>query len=125
MTELILTYGTVRDDGDEPDGKFSAEIVPKDHYSIDPSRASASTRIIDGDPTPILVAEDVRASEDGGVMVFRLALAGGITSGRTVRGEVFTQDGTATVADRDYDRAEGTLLHPAGRDRLHRFRAGQ
>ncbi|MFL6227645.1 MAG: Calx-beta domain-containing protein [Pyrinomonadaceae bacterium] len=76
---------------------------------------TASLAVTDNDPTPTLSVGDVTVSEGNSGMttaVFNVSLSA--PSGRPVTISYVTADGTATVADGDYQSASGSLTFKPG-----------
>ena len=123
-----LNHLAARDGVDEPEGSLTISLVPDDSvYRVDSSRASASTRIIDVDPLPMLEIADVSGPEDVGFMVFTVSLADGAVSGKAVSGDIsVSADGTATGGfsrEGDFDFAEGIFtIEPGATSITHRVR---
>ena len=110
------------DDGDEDDGMISIEILESDQYRIDPERSTASFRVIDYDPSPVVSASgSVSVSESAGTADFTVTLSSvadiSPMTRRTVTVDYATADGTATAGDGgggDYADTSGTLTFPPG-----------
>ena len=98
------------DDGDEPEGSMTMQLLPDDGYRIDPERSIASFRVIDNDPTPTLAVSSAAMSEDGGKFKFQVSLSSSVSppSRQTVTVDYFTEAGTAEAGE-DYTHVAGTL----------------
>ena len=97
-------------DGDEDEGALTIQLLEGTDYRIDPARSSATFRVIDLDPPPILSIEDARVSgsEDSGFIKFTVTLAAEHASRRTVTVDYATTDGTAEAGS-DYTETSGVL----------------
>ena len=97
-------------DGDEDEGALTIQLLEGTDYRIDPARSSATFRVIDLDPPPILSIEDARVSgsEDSGFIKFTVNLAAEHASRRTVTVDYATTDGTAEAGS-DYTETSGVL----------------
>lgn len=98
------------DDGDEPEGSMTMQLLPDDGYRIDPERSIASFRVIDNDPTPTLAVSSVTMPEDEGKFKFKVSLSSSVSppSLQTVTVDYVTEAGTAEAGD-DYTHVAGTL----------------
>ena len=96
------------DDGDEPEGSMTMQLLPDDGYRIDPERSIASFRVIDNDPTPTLAVSSVTMPEDGGKFKFKVSLSSSVSppslqtrtiakSGKRVYKERETRDGSVWI----------------------------
>ena len=92
-----------RDGLDEPSGSLTISVVPDAAYRIDPDRASASTRIIDVDPDPVLTVDDVTVAEDAGTAEIVVRFVDEtVPSAKTVRVNYYPSvGGTASFQDPD------------------------
>ena len=99
------------EDGDEPEGSMTMQLVPGDGYRIDPERSIASFRVIDDDPAPTLAVTGATVSEDAGKIRFRVSLSSSVSppSLQTVTVDYATEDGTAEARE-DYTHIAGTLV---------------
>ena len=99
------------EDGHEPEGSMTMQLVPGDGYRIDPERSIASFRVIEDDPAPILAVTGATVSEDAGKIRFRVSLSSSVSppSLQTVTVDYVTEDGTAE-AEEDYTHIAGTLV---------------
>ena len=97
-------------DGDEDEGALTIQLLEGTDYRIDPARSSATFRVIDLDPPPILSIENSRVSgsEDSGFIKFTVNLAAEHASRRTVTVDYATTDGTAEAGS-DYTETSGAL----------------
>ena len=97
-------------DGDEDEGALTIQLLEGSGYRIDPARSSATFRVIDLDPLPMLSIEDARVSgfEDSGFIKFTVNLAAEHASRRTVTVDYATTDGTAEAGS-DYTETSGVL----------------
>ena len=97
-------------DGDEDEGALTIQLLEGTDYRIDPARSSATFRVIDLDPPPILSIENSRVSgsEDSGFIKFTVNLAAEHASRRTVTVDYATTDGTAEAGS-DYTETSGVL----------------
>ena len=100
----------------ENDETFSAAISTPTNATINAAAGSVTTTIIDDDGAPTLSIDDVAEVEtDAGTtaFVFTVTLSGSSASPITVN--FATSDGSATVADGDYQSNAGTLtFNPGG-----------
>ena len=97
-------------DGDEDEGALTIQLLDGSDYRIDPARSSATFRVIDLDPPPMLSIENSRVSgsEDSGFIKFTVNLAAEHASRRTVTVDYATSDGTAEAGS-DYTETSGAL----------------
>ena len=97
-------------DGDEDEGALTIQLLEGSDYRIDPTRSSASFRVLDLDPPPTLSIENARVSgsEDSGFIKFTVSLAAEHASRRTVTVDYATSDGTAEAGS-DYTETSGVL----------------
>ena len=99
------------EDGHEPEGSMTMQLVPGDGYRIDPERSIASFRVIEDDPAPTLAVTGATVSEDAGKIRFRVSLSSSVSppSLQTVTVDYVTEDGTAEAGE-DYTHIAGTLV---------------
>ena len=99
------------EDGDEPEGSMTMQLLPGAGYRIDPERSIASFRVIDDDPAPTLAVTGATVSEDAGKIRFRVSLSSSVSppSLQTVTVDYVTEDGTAEAGE-DYTHIAGTLV---------------
>ena len=97
-------------DGDEDEGALTIQLLEGSDYRIDPTRSSASFRVVDLDPPPTLSIENARVSgsEDSVFIKFTVSLAAEHASRRTVTVDYATIDGTAEAGS-DYTETSGVL----------------
>ena len=97
-------------DGDEDEGALTIQLQAGSDYRIDPARSTATFRVIDLDPPPMLSIENSRVSgsEDSGFIKFTVNLAAEHASRRTVTVDYATSDGTAEAGS-DYTETSGVL----------------
>ena len=79
--------------------------------AANPASNSVTTTIIDNDPTPSLVINNVSVNEAAGTMTFTVTLSA--ASGQSVSVNYATGNGTATAGS-DYTAASGTLTFTPG-----------
>ncbi|MEC5388368.1 Calx-beta domain-containing protein, partial [Uliginosibacterium sp. H3] len=115
-TSATFTLPTTNDVFDEPDetvvitlgsisgGGFEA-------IAANPAANSVTTTIVDNDPTPSLVINDVTVNEAAGTATFTVTLSA--ASGQVVTVNYATGGGTATAGS-DYTAVSGTLTFAAG-----------
>ena len=102
-------------DGDEDDGSVTMAILSGDLYRVDPQRSSASFRVVDADPEPVISVQDVSVAEDGGYLQFTVLFDAANPSRRAVSVIYITEDGTATsVKDADFTPSSGVLTVSPG-----------
>ena len=102
-------------DGDEDDGSVTMAILSGDLYRVDPQRSSASFRVVDADPEPVISVPDVSVAEDGGYLQFTVLFDAANPSRRAVSVIYTTEDGTATsVQDADFTASSGILTVSPG-----------
>ncbi len=99
------------EDGHEPEGSMTMQLVPGDGYRIDPERSIASFRVIEDDPAPTLAVTGATVSEDAGKIRFRVSLSSSVSppSLQTVTVDYVTEAGTAEAGE-DYTHIAGTLV---------------
>ena len=97
-------------DGDEDEGALTIQLLEGSDYRIDPARSSATFRVVDLDPPPMLSIENSRVSgsEDSGFIKFTVNLAAEHASRRTVTVDYATTDGSAEAGS-DYTETSGVL----------------
>ena len=97
-------------DGDEPDGQVTMQLLESEEYRIHPEHSAATFIVIDSDPTPVLTVTGATVAEGGGSIDFQVALSSTVSppSLQTVTVEYETRDGTA-VAGEDYTAVRGAL----------------
>ena len=101
------------DDGDEDEGAITLEVLPSSAYRIDPDRSTASFRVIDDDPEPVLSVSGASVSEGAGNVEFTVTLEAELASRRAVTVDYATADGTADAGE-DYTETSGTLTFSPG-----------
>ena len=99
------------EDGHEPEGSMTMQLVAGDGYRIDPERSIASFRVIEDDPAPTLAVTGATVSEDAGKIRFRVSLSSSVSppSLQTVTVDYVTEAGTAEAGE-DYTHIAGTLV---------------
>ena len=97
-------------DGDEPDGQVTMQLLESDEYRIHPEHSAATFIVIDNDPTPVLTVTGATVAEGGGSIDFQVALSSTVSppSLQTVTVEYETRDGAA-VAGEDYTAVRAAL----------------
>ena len=107
-----VTVGVPSNDDflDEHQEVFGLVLSTPDYGTLKDSRATGT--IIDNDPVPQLLVDDVFTAEDATTMAVVVRL--NAISGRSVAVDYTLSDGTATAGD-DYRDSSGTLTIPAGR----------
>ena len=97
-------------DGDEPDGQVTMQLLESEDYRIHPEHSAATFIVIDSDPTPVLTVTGATVAEGGGSIDFQVALSSTVSppSLQTVTVEYETRDGTA-VAGEDYTAVRAAL----------------
>ncbi len=108
-TEALVTVPVVGDTLDEPKERFGIRLrAPVGGVIVDDH---ATVKIRDDDPEPTVTVHDLRVNEGGGVAHVPVRLSA--ASGRDVTVEFVTHHRSAR-SRRDYVRARGTVVIPAG-----------
>ncbi|PYS46814.1 MAG: hypothetical protein DMF68_17885, partial [Acidobacteria bacterium] len=112
-TQKTVTVQVNGDTLNEPDETFFVTLTNPVNSTI--TRAQATGTIKNDDGPPSLSINDVTQLEgNSGTTNFNFIVTLSVASGQTVTVNYATADGTATVADNDYQAASGTLTFNPG-----------
>jgi uncharacterized repeat protein (TIGR01451 family) len=112
-TTETITVSTVEDAVDEDDETFTVTLSGAAGASIGDGTAAGT--ILDDDASPQLSVDDDSVTEgDAGTVAATFTVSLSAASGRTVTVAADVQDGTATIADDDYQDASETVTLAPG-----------